>query len=299
MNKFRSVVAFGLTVLLAVSLTGCMEYSSNILEVTNAGPGSVSTTAFQPVITTSPITNFTTASQVVTPTDIAATTAAQTPETTAAAAPADPSGWSTAEIVSYAKECVTKTKAFAGNVSAKHTENVNVTVTKAPGGSAVQSIVNSIISGVIEPTDETLNFSGGKATNSEGESVQLLLPTNSAFTLDPAGVVSASASLNGANTVLTMNLVSEEGSLTVPPVYNAQSIGYLDASTLDLSAVTINYLNVTYTGSTIVMTINPEGYVVSADYSVPLKISAEGKALMITAQVEAEGLDSEKWEFSW
>ena len=40
-------------------------------------------------------------------------------------------------------------------------------------------------------------------------------------------------------------------------------------------------------------------HVVSAAYNVPLKISAEGKALGITAQIEADGQDNENWTFNW
>ena len=306
MRKIAKSTSLLLVVMAVLSFGGCLKYTSNILDVTLPDGGNVSTTVPAPVFTTAPnYVEYTTVPMVTDPVTTLptmpdATTQAQIPtETTTAPQVSDPSTWSTQQAVSFAKDAVNKTKAFTGNVTAKHTENVTVTVTKAPGGSLVSGVVNRIIGGVVDPTDETLSFAGGKATNSEGESVQLLLPVNGAFTLDASGVSGATAKTEGANTVVTLKLVSETGTLTTPPKNNAASIGYLNASTLDLSGVTINYLDVTYTGSTITLTVNPQGYVVSAAYSMPLKISAEGKALGITAQIEADGLDSENWTFNW
>lgn len=319
------ITAAVLSAAAVISCSGCLKYTSNILEVTTPGAEipSETTSQYMPDFTTAPQQQeYTTIPMTTLPepsSEDAQTTAAPaevittapaasepaSQETTAAAEPTapqpsnDPSTWSKEQILSFAKESVNKTKAFTGNVSAKHTENTTVNVTKAPGGSMVSGIVNKIIGGVIEPTDETLNFAGGKATNTEGETVQLLLPKAGPFSLDISGVASASASMNGANTVVTITLPSEVGTLTTPPVHNAASIGYLDASTLDLSAVTVNYLDITYKGSKMVLTVNPDGYVVSAEYSVPLGISAEGKALGMTAQIEAEGQDVEKWSFTW
>lgn len=303
-KKILKLAALFLVVLSVLSFSGCLKYTSNILDVTLPDQDNFSTTVPAPVFTTAPqYSEYTTTPMV--PVSTTASTVGETTtafvqaETTTASQVSDPSSWTSQQAVAFARDAVNKTKAFTGSVTAKHTENVTVTVTKAPGGSLVSGVVNKIIGGVVDPTDETLSFSGGKATNSEGETVQLLLPKNGAFTLDQSGVTSASAQMNGANTVVTIKLISEVGTLTAPPTHNAASIGYLDASTLDLSSVTINYLDVTYTGSTITLTINPQGYVVSAAYNVPLKISAEGKALGITAQIEADGQDNENWTFNW
>lgn len=317
MKKSIRITSAVLCVISVASLSGCLKYTSNILDVTTPGSNmdAQTTEVYQPVITTNPVTNiYTTAPMTNVPDNNTTvsqdqTTAAGDPANTTApvtdiiqtTAPAvsDPSTWSKEQILAFAKDSVNKTKAFTGNVSAKHTEIIDLNVTKAPGGSMVQGVVNKIVGGVIDPTDETLNFSGGKATNTEGESVQLLLPTDKAFTLDISGVASAAARTEGGNTVVTITLVSETGTLTSSPTHNASSIGYLNASSLDLSAVTINYIDITYKGSTMTFTINSDGYVVSADYSVPLGIKAEGKAIGITAQIEAEAQDNEKWSFSW
>lgn len=316
MKRFLRITSVVLCVASVVSLSGCLKYTSNILDVTAAGGENVSenTTTYQPVITTVPSTSvyttvpMTTEPAIIDPqqtTDVAGeiTTAAGETQTepvqTTAPAVVDPSSWSKEQILSFAKDAVNKTKAFTGNVSAKHTEQIELNVTKAPGGSMVQGLVNRIASGAIKPTDETLNFAGGKATNSENETVELLLPKNGAFTLDVSGIAQASAKKEGENTVVSITLVPETGSLTSTPKNNAASVGYLDASSLDLSAVTINYIDITYKGSSFTFTVNSDGYVVSAEYSVPLGIKAEGKAIGITAQIEADAHETERFNFSW
>lgn len=304
--KNTLAVAFAASVLLSGS--GCLKYTSNILEVTKpaATLSAVTTDTNQPSVSvpTSQLTPDTTAPEIstapqVNPSQEPSSAVNQEEKTTAQTENTNPSAWSKQEIVSFVTSAVNKTKAFTGQVSVNHSESFSATVTKAPGGSVIQNIANKIIGSVVKPTDEVMNFSGGKAVNSEGETVPLLLPKRNNFSLNPAGVAQASATQSGRDIVVTLKLVKETGTLTAHPPYHAGSLGYLDASDVDLGPVTLDYLDIDYTGSTMVITVNENGYAAAADYSIPIEVRCKGKALGITAEVECVGEQSEKWTVNW
>ena len=298
MKQLKVILAVTLAVAVLFAFAGCLKYTSNILEVTRPGAdanafttapvGYETTSAFiDPYATTAPDTAATTV-----PADVA-TTVAGTP------AASDPSSWSVQQIVDYVNQSVTQTRAYTGALNADHTETITATLTKAPGGSLVQSIANPIIEGAIKPTNETLAFTNGQAVDTEGETVPILLPKRDTFFLNAAGVASATARAEGTDTIIDITLVREVGTLDTPPTYNSTAIGYLNAGMVDLSAVTVTACDITYTGSTMKLKINANGYVVSADYYVPFVVEAAGKAMFISAEVTCEGSDSESWVLRW
>lgn len=211
----------------------------------------------------------------------------------------DPSTWTTAEILAYVTNAVTKTKAYTSKVTVDHQEAFDVKVTKAPGGKLVMQAADKIIASVAKPSSETLVFTNGKTTNAEGETVPLLLPKRGAFTLTADGIASASAYMSGDSVVCQIKLVKEVGTLTDHPKHHAASVGYLDASDVDLSGVKLNYLDITYTGTTIDMVINSDGYVSAVVYKIPIHIAVEGKIVGVTASGECEGSQQESWKINW
>lgn len=212
----------------------------------------------------------------------------------------DPSTWTTAEILAYVTNAVTKTKAYTSTITVDHQEAFDVQVTKATGGKPVMSIANEIIASVAKPSKETLTFNGGMTTNGEGETVPLLLPKRGAFTLTADGIASASASMSGDSVVCRIQLVKEVGTLTDHPKHHAASVGYLDASDVDLgSTVKLNYLDITYSGTTIDMVINSSGYVSAVVYKIPIHIAVEAKVIGIPASGECEGSQQESWKINW
>ena len=304
MKKRISTAVLAMLALILLSCTGCLKYTGNILEVTNPGAeipafvteaaptGETTVPYVDPAATTVP-------GGAVEP---AATTVPAQPGVTTPAQPAgvtDPSGWTPQQIVEYVNKCVTQTRSYTGNLTAGHKETITAALTKFPGGALLQSIANPIIESAIKPTNETLTFSGGQAVDSENETVPILLPKKATFVLDPNGVASITARLDGTDTVIDITLVKEVSTLDSIPPYNAGAIGYLNAGMVDLSAVTVTSCDITYPASTIKYRINQSGYVVTADYNVPFVVDAAGKAMFISAEVTCEGADSESWVLNW
>ena len=309
MNIVKKALAVILAFAAVLSFSGCLKYTSNILEVTTrpnmGGNNEVNTTIIyvnpsqtpevqttQPVI----IPEFTTAP--VQQPEVQTTQPVQQ-EVTTQPAVKDPSTWTTAEILKFTTDAVTKTKAYTNQVTVDHEEAFDVRVTKAPGGDLVMSTADRIIASVAKPSQEKLTFTNGRTTNAEGENVPLLLPKRGAFTLTQDGIATAYAKKSGEDTIVHIQLVKEVGTLTNHPKFNAASVGFLDASDVDLSGITLNYLDITYTGSTMDFVINSDGYVKSVEYKIPIHIAVEAKITFITAAGECEGSQSETWKINW
>ena len=172
-------------------------------------------------------------------------------------------------------------------------------VTKAPGGKLIMDAADGIIASVAKPSQETLTFTNCRTTNGEGENVPLLLPKRGAITLTADGIANAYAKKSGNDTIVHIQLVKEVGTLTDHPKHHAASLGYLDASDVDLGTITLNYLDITYTGSTMDFVIGSDGYVKSVAYKIPIHIAVEAKLFGMTAAGECEGSQSETWKLNW
>lgn len=230
---------------------------------------------------------------------VPATQAQVTDVPTTQATVVDPSTWSTQEIINYTMTAVNNTKAYTGTVSCHHSEGLDGGITNITGGSIVQGIANRVISSIAAPSNETVNFSGGVASNSKGEQMSMLLPNNKQFYLDSNGVASASAVKNGENIDVTITLISESVDKNTAPTYNSNTIGFLDIGSLDIDSVTIETANVTYSGSTMQFSIMPNGYVKSAVYKMPIHIEGTGKASIVSASLVLDGVENESFDFQW
>lgn len=203
------------------------------------------------------------------------------------------------EILTILTNAVNKTKAYTGAVTVKHVESFNANVTECTGGSLVVTAANALVGMVLDPTDETLSFSGGTAQNSEGETVTILLPQKGNFTLPMSGIKSISASANGNETVINVTLVEESVGMYDKPAYNAAGVGILDVSTLDLSILEITSADIVYTGSTIEAHIRPDGYISYAKYTIPMHIEGAAKSGVISGSAVFDGMQTETWQFNW
>lgn len=329
--KYTKFIAAALLLCILLSACGC-RYTSNTLVVTDpyATTQPPAATVYQPESTTLPqatdatlptgteatmstlpenttqpvptettvptLPESTTAPQNTTQPEEASVPESTEPEPTTER---NPSTWSKQEIVSFLANAVNKTKAYTGQVTVDRSEDLGITIeTITPNLPALKNIANSLVSRFIKPVSEVVTFNGGKGM-SDDEEIPLLLPKRQAFTLPPEGVKQASAAKNGNNTVVDITLVEETSSMSNPPLYNSQGLGYLDVNSVDLSMVTIETLDFVYLGSTIHAVIGPDGYVLSAEYHVPLKVSASGKAVGISGAFTGTGYQTEKWDIHW
>lgn len=209
------------------------------------------------------------------------------------------SGWSTAKILSTAANAVNKTKAYNNNVTVNHRESFNATVTECTGGTIVQSVANMMVGWVVKPVDETLNFSNGKAVNSEGETVSLILPQKNGFNLTEDGVKSASVNVVNNEYVIKINLVQESAGMYDVPRHNASAIGYLDVANFDLSFLTVESALINYKGSSVELHINSQGYVTYAEYHIPLLVKGSGNGAGISGSVTFDGEQTEVWSMNY
>lgn len=211
----------------------------------------------------------------------------------------DPSGWTTAQIISKAKDAVNKTKAYTGGLSVNHSESFNADVTECTGGEVVKSVVNMMVGMVVEPVNETLSYQNGQAVNSEGETVPIILPKRGSFSLNEGGVKSASAQLSGNEYVIKITLVSESVGMYDVPTHNAASVGYLDVASFDLSFMEIDSADIVYKGTSFELRINADGYVTYANYKIPLHINGSAHKGSISGSATFEGEQIEEWRLNW
>ena len=211
----------------------------------------------------------------------------------------DPSGWSTAQIVTKAKEAVNKTKAYSGDLTVNHSESFSAEVTECSAGGIVRSVVDLMIGWVVKPVEETLVYQNGKAVNSEGETVPIILPKKNNFTLTEDGVKSASIQRVGDEYVIKINLIEESVGMYDVPKHNAASIGYLDVANFDISFMEVDSADIVYKGSGIELRINAEGYVTYANYNIPLHIDGSAHKGSISGSATFEGGQTEVWTLNY
>lgn len=321
MKKLARVLSLLLVISVLLAVCGCFKYHSNTLIVTqpapatpsdynynyqtnvNVDPNTTMPTQVIPVTPSVSTPEVTTAPPTTAPTQAGTTAPADTTApvvTTEGPTAANPGTWNKDQIISYLADAVNKTKAYTGQVSVTRSERFGVTVDSiSPNLPALKSIANSVIPRIVKPVDETITFNGGTGQTTEGETIPLLLPKRQAFSLPSGGVQSATASQAGNNIQIEITLVREQGSMTVIPPYHSGSIGYLNLDNFDLGSLKVNEMNVGYPGSTMKAVINPDGYVVSADYNIPIELDASGSAIGINASFTASGYQSESWIINW
>lgn len=211
----------------------------------------------------------------------------------------DPSWWSRAQIISKAKDAVNKTKAFQGNLTVNHAESFTAKVTECSAGGIVRTVVDLMLSWVVKPVEESLVYQNGKAVNSEGETVPIILPKRNGFTLDENGVKSAVVQCSGNEYVIKLTLVEESVGMYDVPKHNASAVGYLDVAGFDISFMEVDSADIVYKGSSIELRINADGYVTYANYKIPLHIEGSAHKGSISGSATFEGEQTEVWKLNW
>ena len=211
----------------------------------------------------------------------------------------DPSGWSTAQIILKAKDSVNKTKSYTGNLTVDHSESFTAEVTECSAGGIIRSVVDLMIGWVVKPVEETLTYQNGRAVNSEGETVPIILPKRNAFSLNEGGVKSATVQQTGNEYIIKIKLIEESVGMYEVPKHNAGAVGYLDVANFDISFMEVDSADIVYKGSSIELRINAEGYVTYANYKIPLHIEGSAHKGSISGSATFEGEQTEEWRLDW
>ncbi len=201
-----------------------------------------------------------------------------------------------AEILSKMTAAINQTKSYKGNLAVHHSESFTANITECTGGAIGQKVANALVGAVVKPTDQTLNFSNGTAVTNEGETTQILLPKNAQFSLSADGVKSANAYQEGSLTVYTVTLVQENVDQVKIPHHNSKGVGYLNVASIDLMGMTITSGEIQYLGSSILIKVNPQGYVTYARYTIPLHVYGEGAKGSLSGYAVFDGEQTEIWE---
>ena len=264
------------------------------------------------ILTTSPTsqteitTELPTAAPVSDPTKPAASENKQPSES---AAKDDVSKLSKAQIIQRVSTAINNLKKEQ-NFKARQVENTTITVTDCSVQRAV-GMINNIISGLAGEDTANYNFVNGQATgvDDSGKPVEdqgvvspkdVIPPTGKDFTLTEAGVVNATAVKEGNNIVYTLKLAEESTTINNPvPNFNSQAIGFLDLTSLDLPGVTISDANMHYPGSTVTVTVDGKGRVISIHDYLPMDGSGAAKLAVFSGNASFEGANDEYWEFSY
>jgi len=261
-----------------------------VYDYTTTEPDITAETGKTEVYTTAPSASVT--QQVIT---TAAPVVTQSPTTVQSYA-----SYSKGQILEVYKAALTKTRAYTGNLSVHHKESFTGNVVEAnPGGELGKQLANLIIGKLATPSEEDFSFSGGKAVNSDGETIPILLPQRTDFSLTEAGIASATISEENGSLKIHIQLVKEDVDFSGVPQYNAASIGYLDTAKLGFNKIKVTDCTISYTGSTIDAVIRPDGYIGSCSYAINLSTTGHVSYMGISGGGTITGAQTEDWVLNW
>ncbi len=230
------------------------------------------------------------------------TTTQTQPDNTTTPAAKDPLALSKAEIIAEVNKYVNQVKKEQ-KMTASTNGVVEVNVTDCSFSGAVGTI-NNIIKNITDAFggQATYNFANGKATDADGNSVtpwDVIPPTGKDFSAVDAGVVDAKVEKVGENTKYTIIMVVEDTTMTSPiPAYNSTVIGYLDLASLDLP-ITLTQADMHYPGSTVSVTVTPDGKVVELVNKLPMEGTGATKLLGKEVFASFGGALDETWTFTY
>ena len=228
------------------------------------------------------------------------TTASVQTEATTAAPAADYSSYTKGQIIEVYSAALQKTRGYKGAVTVNHSESFTANIKEAhPGGALTELLASNIVKLVGSEGQQTLYFSNGYATNKDKETIPLLLPQRTAFSLPEQGVASAQIASSGGKTIVKIVLVPETVSMGQVPPYNASAIGYLDTSDMEFKIITISRVDISYPGSVIDAVINSDGFIESVTYTINMSTYAELSGMGISGYGTLEGAQTESWKLNW
>ena len=311
LKNIKSVLA-AMLIFTMLILSSCVSYTSFDELVSKPGEGTTAyeykTTSYYENTTSVVIQENTTAAQV-----IPQVTQPQMPypqetqpqvtypqEEVTTAPVQEEINYTKSEIIGVYSEALKKTRGYTGALTVNHSESFTADIKDAhPGGALTELLASNIVKLVGSEGQQTLSYNGGFAVNKDGETVPVLLPQRTAFSLPEAGVASAEISKEGDKTRVRLVLVPETVSMGQVPAYNAGAIGYLDTSGMDFKIITISRVDITYPGSVIDAVIRSDGYIESVTYTINMSTYAELSGMGVSGYGTLEGAQTESWKLVW
>ena len=214
----------------------------------------------------------------------------------------DPLNLSKQEIIAEVNKYVNQVKKEQ-NMTASASSVVKIEVTDCTSQGFVGTL-NNIISGITDKFggEEAYTFVNGQATDADGNAVtpwDVVPPTHKDFSALDAGVASAKVEKVGENTVYTIVMVVEDTTMDSPvPAHNSTVIGYLDLAGIDLP-ITLTKADMHYPGSTVSVTVNPDGKVVEIVNKLPMEGTGATKFIGKEVFASFAGALDEKWTFTY
>lgn len=210
------------------------------------------------------------------------------------------SSYSKSEIIKLYSDALSKTRSYTQPITVHHKESFDGSVVEcSPDISLAKTLANYIISAIADPSETDYSFSGGTATNEDGESIPLLLPQRTTFSLPENAVNAATVTENNGTLNIHIELISESVGFGEVPKYNSSAIGYLDTSQFDFKIITVNSCTITYSGSTIDAVIRPDGYISECTYVINMSTTGNVTGMGITGGGTIAGAQTEVWTLNW
>ncbi len=211
----------------------------------------------------------------------------------------DYASYSKKQIIDLYADALNRTRSYQGVLQVKHSETFTAQVVRAePNNALVKRLANYIVNLVGSEGNQELVFKNGTAVNSEGETIPVLLPQRSEFSLSEEGVSFASVIKENDTVHIKLKLVSETVSMGQVPQHNASAIGYLDTSDISVPVVTMHRVDITYPGSEIDAYITSDGFIKNVTYTINMSTYAELSGMGMSGSGVLEGAQTEKWVIS-
>lgn len=228
------------------------------------------------------------------------------PVTEAPSTQPDLSSFSTEQILAIYTDALHKTRTCTDSISVHHKESFSMELQEIKFGQSgsgtsnpiIQKLVTFLTDAIVKPTETDYAFSGGTAVNEEGETIPLLLPQKSDFTLTPDGIADAQIESSGDMLHVRLVLIDEKVGFGEKPAINAGAIGYLDTSELSFSILKIQSCTIDYTGSVIDAYIRSDGYIDSVTYVINMLTSAQASGLGLSGSGVLAGSQTEVWQIN-
>ena len=217
--------------------------------------------------------------------------------------PSENNEMSKEEILKAVADGVNSLKSENATFTAVRTQNISLELQECSLPAFV-SIVNKVMDFFEGETVTNYSFTNGKGTDPKtGEEITstgCIPPSNDLFTLTMDGVADATMKKDGENTVYTVVVVHESSTMDNPrPPHHKSAGDTFDCRNVPLPFGEITKADFDYPGSTISVTVAPDGRVVR--YYQILKIDGvgEGAAMGLSASGKILGQVDEIWDITY